>query len=175
MTYNILKILEKGNNRIMADQVVQAIINEPSNMPDLMDCFLSSDMRISQLASWPIGLLGEREPELLGEYLPELIESMNNAPHDAITRSSLKALQHINIPEEIEGPLFEIAYAFLNEPKKAIAIRVFAMTVCVNIAKNHKFLAEELQQCIEGLYPHGSVGFKARARKELKELKKIRN
>lgn len=62
--------------------------------------------------------------------------------------------------------------SFLCQQEGTIAVRVFAMTVLANLAKQLPELKNELIPLIEDQLPYGSAAFISRGRKLLKELKK---
>jgi hypothetical protein len=100
-----------------------------------------------------------------------MLNNLDTPLHDAVIRNTFRTLQNLDVPEEIEGLAFEKAYDFLANPQNAIAIRVFAMSVCGNIARKYPELKEELIPLIEEQLPYGSAGFINRGMKVLKALK----
>ena len=139
---------------------------------EFVDLFFSDDLRISHKAGWIIQLLAEFAPEYLLPYIPLFIEQLNNPSHDAYVRNTMRAFQDLPLQEEYEGTLYDIAFAYLTDPKSAIAIKVFSMSVLRKIAIKYEGLIEELIAAIEVEIPHGSSGFKNRAAKELHVLRK---
>ena len=136
-----------------------------------MDLFFSEEMRISQRASWPVGNIGIKYPELFSPYIPSMVQNLENPVHDAVLRNSLRILGAIDVPEDLKGEVYEKCFNFLAEPKNPIAIRVFSMSVLTNIADQFPELKDELIDLIESYYEHGSAGYKSRARKCLKQLR----
>lgn len=153
--------------------ILDTLKADPSRMDELMDCFFDKDLRLCQRASWPVGMLADRIPNLLIPYLEKMLVNLDTPHHDAIIRNTFRALQNMAIPEEVEGLAFEKAFDFLLNPANAVAIRVFAMTVCGNIALKYPELKQELIPVIEEQFPYGSAGFKSRAKRVLKSLSKV--
>ena len=96
-----------------------------------------------------------------------MTQLLSQERHDAVHRNILRILEDIPIPEDIEGALYDNCFQLLNNPDRAIAIRVFAMTVAFRIAKKYPDLLDELRLSIQLHYPYGSAGFKSRAGKIL--------
>jgi len=159
------------NSKEIALQVLNAIEEQPSRMEELMNCFFDEDLRICQHASWPAGMIADQNPKLIIPYLEKMLNNLDTPLHDAVIRNTFRTLQNLDVPEEIEGLAFEKAYDFLANPQNAIAIRVFAMSVCGNIARKYPELKEELIPLIEEQLPYGSAGFINRGMKVLKALK----
>ena len=141
-------------------------------MKALMALFFHEEWCYNQWASWPLGYIGSNQPELIQPYLQKMVSNLDHAGHNAVVRTTLKIFGDIDIPEELEGQLFDKCFNYLSNPKYAIAIRVFSMTVLYRIVQNHPDLKPELIAEIEEHMPHGSAGFKSRGRKTLKLLKK---
>lgn len=173
MPEQFLEILKKGQSKKNADKIKDAVIANPLRIRELMDCFLSDDLRICQNASWPVGLLGIEHGELFLPYFDKMISAIEKSQHDAVVRNTFRVWQFMDIPEDFEGPIYDLGFSFLQDMKAAIAIKVFAMTVLVNIASKYPDLTDELIPAIEEQFPHGSKGFQSRAKKELKRLHKI--
>ena len=74
------------------------------------------------------------------------------------------------IEEGLEGEFAELCFAYICDPKEAIAVRSFSITVLYNICLKEPVLANELKMTLEDQMPHGSSGFKSRAKKTLKLL-----
>jgi hypothetical protein len=91
--------------------------------------------------------------------------------HDAVKRNTVRLLQFISLPKSLQGVTAQVCFDLLQNRKEAIAVRVFAMTVLSNIAKDQPALKSELKIIIEDNLPYGSAGFVSRGRKILKELK----
>jgi hypothetical protein len=115
-------------------------------------------------------MIADHKPELIIPYVERMLHNLDAPHHDAVIRNTFRTLQNIDIPEELEGLAFEKAFNFLANPQNAIAIRVFAMSVCGNIAQKYPELKHELIPIIEEQLPYGSAGFKNRGIKVLKSL-----
>lgn len=163
------EILTK-NSKELANYVIQSILEDPSKMEDLMECFFDENLRICHYAAMPAGMIADHNPELIIPYLERMLINLETPHHDAVIRNTFRTLQNLDIPEELEGLAFEKAFEFLADPQNAIAIRVFAMTVCGNIAKKYPELKHELVAVIEEQLPYGSAGFINRGNKVLKSL-----
>lgn len=165
--------LEKGQSKKTVLEITNYIGNDPKRFKVLMDLFFDKDLRISQRASWPVSFCVDAHPDLIYPYVKDMIENLNNPLHNAVKRNTVRIMGEIDLSEEVIGQAADICFRFLDDPKEAIAVRVFSMTVCFNITKKEPELANELKLIIEDHYPHGSAGFKSRGKKILKELKKI--
>ncbi len=153
------------------DAVMLGIKNNQFNFEELMECFFSDDWVLCQKSAWPVGVIAEKNPDLLRPFLPRMLENLKQPVHDAVIRNTLRAWQMMDIPETIQGEVYQQCFEYLANPGMAIAIRVFAMSVCSNIAMIHPALSAELIPLIEDHFDHSSAGFRSRAMKELKRLR----
>lgn len=168
------EILESGHNRRNTDLILAAINEDPSRMDELLELFFSKEKMICQRASWPIGNLGEKHPELLIPHFPALFKALENPLHDSVVRNIVRTWKEMDIPEEYEGEVFEKCFDYILSPKNAIAIRAFSVHTCTNIAHKYPELAEELIPVLEEVGPQGSSGFKNCCKNSLILLHKLK-
>lgn len=161
------------NSKENADYIVKTLEKYPERMEELMNCFFDEDLRVCQYASWPAGMIADNNPNLILPYIEKMLLNLDAPHHDAVIRNTFRTLQNIEIPEELEGLAYDKGLEFLANPQNAIAIRVFAMTVCGNIAMKYPELKHELMPIIEEQLPHGSAGFKNRGSKVLAALRSL--
>ena len=173
LSMNILKELEQNHNKASTLQIVEYVGSDKKRFEELIKLFFSKNNRISQRASWPLGYAAIAHPELIYSYLEQMIQNLENPIHNAVKRNTIRIMGELDIPESLLGAAADVCFRFLDDPKEAIATRVFSMEVLLNITKKEPDLANELRIVIEDHYDHGSAGFQARGRKILKELTKI--
>lgn len=171
-TVSLRSLLNSENSKAMATRVRDIVVDDPIRMDELMELFFSIDLRECQRASWPLGMIADRDTAILRPYLQRMTDNLDHAVHDAVIRNTFRTFQSIDFPEEVEGEIYEKSYQFFADSEQAIAIRVFAMTVCGNIAIKYPELQEEIISLIEAHYPHGSAGFKSRAKRIIREFGK---
>jgi len=171
MTDHFEVMLEAENSRPTAVRIRDIVCADAPRIDELMQLFFSEDLRMCQRASWPLTLIAEREAGLVYPYVEQMLDNLAHPHHDAVIRNTFRAFQFIEFPDDVEGSVFDIAFNYLLDIDNAIAIRVFAMTVCGNIARRYPELSTELIPVIEEHLPHGSAGFRARGKQILKQLK----
>jgi len=164
------ELLGIRNSKEVVHQLINEIQDNPSRMDELMECFFDEDLRLCQRAAWPVGFISDYNQDLIVPYLEKMLLNLETPHHDAVVRNTFRTLQNIDIPEDIEGLAFEKAFNFLINPNNAIAIRVFAMTVCGNIALKYPELKHELVPVIQEQMEYGSAGYISRGKRILKSL-----
>lgn len=170
---DIKAALLQEHSKTQSLKIADYIGNSQERYDRLMELFLMEEYRVTQRAAWALQFATEAHPHLLDFHLRPVIENLQKPVHDAVKRNTLRFLQFVDLPEDLLGLAADICFAFLDDPKEAIAIRVFAMTVCYNICLKEPELGNELRLIIEDHLPHGSAGFKSRGKKILKALKKV--
>lgn len=137
----------------------------------LLEIFLGDNYRLSQRAAWVLSTVADQSPQLLELWLPQMVAKIHEpGVHDAVKRNVVRLFQEIEIPEEQLDELADACFSFLADPKEAVAIRVFSMSVLENICRKIPELKPELRLLLEEHLPHGTAGFKSRGRKILKRL-----
>lgn len=166
----IRALLEQGHSTILRDELIEFVGNNPKRMAALMHFFFHDNKRYNQRAAWPLGHIGVSNPQLIEPYLKRLVGVLSNAKHDAVKRNTLRIFQDIEIPEEIQGDLYDDSIKLFCDLKQAAAVRIFAMSVMANIAEPYKELQLEVVGLIEEFMPFATAGYKSRAKKILKKF-----
>ncbi|HRX27944.1 MAG TPA: hypothetical protein P5235_01055 [Saprospiraceae bacterium] len=168
---NIEEALSQEHSKANATAIKNIILRNEKLIHDLMNLFLGSDYRLCQRSAFVVSLIGKEAPELLIPYHQDMVSALASSDNDAILRNTLRIFENISLNEDLEGILFENAYNLFDNPNHAIAIRVFAMTVCTNISKRYPELAQEMMVAIK---LHNSTeakpAYRSRARKCIKIL-----
>jgi len=170
---DIRSLLYDEHSKKQALKICEGIISGEASLSVLLNLLYTGDMRMRQRASWPLEFVAQREEALLYPYMVEIIGYLQTSQEDSLLRNLYRSLQHMRFSEDHIGDVYDVAFAHLADPQSAIAIQVFAMTTCTNIAHVYSELAHEIIPTIQNLYDTGSAGYKARARKELKRLHKL--
>lgn len=161
----------KEHSRAQAQKIADYVGHDPDKFKRLFDLFLSDEYRVAQRAAFAVGICGQRYPDLIEPYLKLMILNLKNKKiHDAVRRNSVRHLQSIDIPFELQGIAYEQCFQIMTSNSEPIAIKVFAMTVLANICQKEPGLAGELRLIIEDQLPYASAGFLSRAKKILKTL-----
>ena len=157
-----------------AIRIADWVGEDPKRMEKLMKVFFNGNFRENQRAAYPLIFLTDRNPSLFEPYFKELIDYMTDDVHDAVIRNTLRLFQFVDLPEEIEGLLYEKCYHYFRSPNYPVAIRVFAMTIMTNICKKYPELKVELLPLIEEVMKiSDSGGIKSRGRKMIQILNKL--
>ncbi|PZF72081.1 hypothetical protein [Taibaiella soli] len=138
----------------------------------LIELFLEDEYRVVQRVAWVISLVAEKYPKLIEPYLSLFAERMQEPELPvAVRRNVVRMLQHVPIPESLEGPVMFACFEFLADPKETVAVRCFSMTVLGNLACKYPEIRQELVSIIEDQLEQGATaGFRARARMVLGSL-----
>jgi hypothetical protein len=170
---DIRKSLMSDPGKENARRISDYIGDDPVRMKELMLMFLKGSFRENQRAAYPVIYITDRAPEMLKPYLSEMIAFMTDDVHDAVIRNTMRLFQNIDLPEEVEGLVYDKAFRYLSSPKYAIAIRAFSMTVLANICVKYPELKIEVIPLIQDvLEVTESSGIKARGKNILKMLAK---
>jgi hypothetical protein len=137
----------------------------------LMHEFLGTDSRKMQRVSSTMSDYVKKVPTILVAWDDILVEKLLSPQTKAgWTRNILRFYQFAEIPERIEGELYQLCFEYITNPVNAIAIRAFSMTICTRIAQRYPELKAELYDAISMSLPNGSAGLKNRGEKMLKKL-----
>lgn len=171
---NIRSQLLYEHSKINAELIEKHIGSDQQKFDQLFELFIKNEEVVSQRAAYSMDHCLNHNPNFIFPHLHQLIENIGlPCQHDAIYRSSFRILQFIDVPEHLQGTLFDLSLKFITNEKQAIAIRAFAMTTAYNIAKPYPELLIELVGFIEDFKNHGSPGLRNRACKLLARAKNL--
>lgn len=167
---HIQALLEAGHTSELRREIVAYVGTSKRRMAALMHFFFHEKWRYGQRASWSIGRIGVNHPQLIQPYLAKMVATLDKETHDAVKRNTVRIFEDIEIPEALEGELFDKCLAFVLDTKAAIAIRCFSLTICGKVAEKYPELQSEVVAVAQEYMPHGSAGFKYRCRKLIKKF-----
>ena len=140
-----------------------------------MQLYLKGEWRDAQLAAGVVTLVADAHPEMMGPWLGAMVSRMQEQGiHNAVVRTAMHVLQVVRVPRRLAGRVAKICFNALEDVSQPIAVRVFAMTVLVNLCREEPGLARESELAIRTVAPYGTAAFTARARRELRRLEQIR-
>ncbi len=169
---NLLKEILKEHSKAQTFKITTWVGNDPLRFNELINLFLEGSYRVTQRAGWPISNLVIRHPEFIKPHLRKVLGILSKPGiHDAVKRNITRLLQFITIPKKFQGAVVDICLEYLANPKEAIAVRVFSMTVLTNLAMENPALKNEIVPLIEDQLPFAIAGFRSRAKRTLKQLK----
>lgn len=169
---NLVEEILKEHSKKQKDKLVNYVDNDPKRFAELVHVFLQGPYRVTQRAAWPLSYCIEQYPDLLKPHFRKILSQLGKKNiHDSVKRNTLRMLQFVRVPKVYQGITADLCFGFLTDLKEPVAIRVFAMTVLANIAKEVPDLKNELIPLIEDQIPYASAGFLSRGGKVLKQLK----
>jgi len=157
-------------NKTDLNNFMDKVRNKDYQFEDLIELFLSDNLRICQSASWPMGLLAAEHPDKIIPHLDRILSHLDKAPHDAYKRNTFRFLQFMEVPEAHQGIVYEKCFEAITNTGAPTAIKAFAMTTLCNIALKKPELKDELIEVIYEQIPYSTSGFAARAKREIKRL-----
>jgi hypothetical protein len=164
----ILAEHSKAHTRTLA----QWIGNEPERVSDLIHILLTDEYRVVQRAAWIVSEVATLYPKAIEKYVPALVAKLkDNTAHIAVKRNVYRILQFLPIPEAVHADLMNICFDSLTDPKEALAVRAFAMSILGNLAVIYPEIGQEIKIIIEDALQHEAApSFISRAKKVLKQL-----
>jgi hypothetical protein len=170
---DLKKQILKEHSKVNCKRITKYVGTSKKRFADLMAVYLEGPYRVTQRAAWPISYCVEEHPELIKPHLKKMLNFMKKpCIHVAVKRNTMRLLQFIEIPKNLQAQVIDQCFELLTNKKETIAVQVFAMTVLANISKDIPELKNELRFLIEDRLPYASAGFIARAKMVLKGLDK---
>jgi len=171
---NISTLINSIKNKREVSLIAESAIKDKSLINNLW-AFLIMEEKNSWRAAWVLDSINESSPETLKALIPKIIEFSFKLKSYSTRRHLLKIISTQNIKDNISGDFINNCFDTIINNKTPVAVRVHAMQIMANFAKNETGLANELYQVIESITSHNSPAFRARARKILKTMSRKHN
>ncbi|MRT92862.1 hypothetical protein [Ancylomarina sp. 16SWW S1-10-2] len=149
--------------------IAKEIAREPKHMPKLWE-FATGEHERAWRATWLMDKVYDEEPELIRPYISKMIELIPSLKCESKQRQLLKLISCDSLPKNVSGKFINCCFDYLISSSTAVAVKVHAMQILFNFAKQEPDLKNELALVIEECMIDGTTGFNARARKLLKKL-----
>ncbi len=169
---NYKEQLLKEHSRRNTDKIAKAIGNNADDFKQIVDIIYNGEAPLPQRAAWILAVVNAKHPELLTPYIPLFINTVKQFNIDAIKRNIMVVMATKVIPKKLQAKLINICFEFMQSPTETVVVKVHAMQVIANLAKEHPELTGELMLMIEDQLPRNTAAFRARARMIIKELNK---
>lgn len=139
VTFSLSDELARGNTRENRDRLTRWVGRDERRLAELMQMYLHGAWREAQLAAGVVTLVADEHPEMMDPWLPAIVKRMRDAHvHNAVVRTGMHVLQVVEVPRRLAGRVAQICFEALEDVSRPIAVRVFAMTVLVNLCVGKK-------------------------------------
>jgi hypothetical protein len=147
--------------------------NNPSRLATLIHLFLHDEYRVVQRAAWIMSMVAQKHAALLKPHLKDMVNRMGDEGIPvAVKRNVVRVLQFMSIPEDLQGPVMDYCFRFLEDTQETVAVRVFSMTILANLAQQYPEIKNEIVLLIEDQLREGAQpAFISRGKKTLKLLR----
>ncbi len=162
---DLAKVIRERHSREYAEKVAEYIGDDKKRFKELMKLFFVNDYRMNQRASWAVLITIQKKPNLIQPYLSKMLKKLDEDVHDAVIRNTIRIFEDIDIPESLEGFLYDKCMHYLNGMDYPVAIKAFSLTVAARIALKYPDLQPEILEIIDYQVPHATAAFKSRAKR----------
>jgi len=173
--------LVKNAKRSYRDEAMQAILDMPELLPDLIDKTFDIDDPRHIKAAWVLELVCLHDCTLLNTHINTFIRGMPRLKHESALRPVSKICSiwcryyfvHISDLSKLKNPeidqIISCNFDWLIEEHK-VATQVFAMDTLKLWGTQQEWIREELKSILQKNADAGTSGYRAHARKLLKNL-----
>ncbi len=171
---NLREMILEEHSRAQKQKIVGWINNDPERIALLFAIFFHDEHIVAQRAAWVVSELAASGPQLLRDYVPQLVRYLGDTQqHNAVRRNILKALQYMELPEITHAALLNTCFQYVADPKEYAAVRAFSLTILARMSRCYPDIKQELLLILEDmLLLEHKPSFRSRAKAVLRELKK---
>jgi 8-oxo-dGTP diphosphatase len=156
-----------------AEWVATSAIDNPAIFHKLYNYSFSPDKHLAFRASWTLTKVCDKFPELIQQYLPEVIETLDKLGNESALRSFLRILSQSDMnlfDSRHHGLLADFCFDILKSAASAIAVKAYSMEILYNLTVIYIELANELSTSIRLLMEDGSAGITSRGNTILRKI-----
>ncbi|HRO47087.1 hypothetical protein [Agriterribacter sp.] len=169
---NIRDAILEEHSKSQCVKIVAYIGNSQERFDELAALFLYDTYRVAQRAAWPLSYCVAAHPGLIKKHLKKIIHNLKKPGiHNAVKRNTVRLLQEIDIPKPLHGEVMATCFAYVADPKEAVAVKAFSLGVLGRLARQYPAIIPEIKLLIEEQLPHQTAAFASRAKSILKEMK----
>jgi len=151
-------------------EIFAALDENPALFDQLVEITVSGKHSKSWRAPWVISNLMSDNDARLRPFIKNLINALDGKK-DGYQRELLKIIQRMDIPDELEGILFDKCTGIWEVTKKSPSARIAAFKILIDTANKHPELKKDIQFLTEQHYTQTlSPGIKRSLKKMMKEL-----
>ena len=152
-------------------RIAEFAASSEENFTELMDCFLSSNVKLAQRAAWSVSWAAIKNPVIVRPHVGVLVNQLTKTDiHNAVIRNSIRILQDLEIPAAFHGELLSACFDFIQMRNTPIAIKAFSLNVLFNLSKIYPEIRNELRMIILQNIDYETAAFKSRAKKILAKI-----
>lgn len=152
-------------------RIAEYAIFSTERFKDLMDCFLSKNIRLAQRAAWSVSWAAQKNPKIVQPHIGSLVNQLTRTDiHDAVIRNSLRVLEDLEIEEDCHGEVMSACFDFIQKLNTPIAIKAFSLNILYKLSKSYPEIKNELRTIIVQNMDYETPAFKSRARKILAKI-----
>jgi hypothetical protein len=165
-------LLKVDSSRVIADQVVDAIGDNPVYFKTVLDLCFSEGYPVAMRSGRAVALCTEKHPHLIIPYIDQLVKQIAVSEIDGVKRGILQAFSESVDMKQFSklGELVDLCFSWLMNLKESIAVRYYAMLIIYKVCLIEPDLKNELIPILEGITYETSAGLTGTARKLLKKL-----
>lgn len=139
----------------------------------LLDLTLFEKDPLAWRAAWILDGSDEQQPGLASGFISTIIQRLPNLESKGALRSLLRLLCRYEIPEDEQGLLVDLCFAYMVSELYPVAVKVHAMQIIYLHALIYPELKDELVSVIEDQVGNNSVGFKSRGMRIIRQLENV--
>lgn len=168
MTDSISKILASRFNK---DEIVIKLNANPRLFTDTFELALLDIKSISWRAAWVIGHCTSKKDSRITPYHSEILNVLPQKG-DGHQRELFKLLEKTDVPDELEGTLFNQCATVWEDVSKSPSVRLVVFRIMIKLSKKYPELGNEIKHFAQNHYIDClSLGIKRSLQRELKKAK----
>lgn len=165
---DIREVILAEHSKEQCDKIVKYVGKNQRRFDILVDIFLHDEYRAVQRAAWPLSICVSLHPHLADKHLSDIAHNLEKPGlHNAVKRNTVRLFQYVSIPETLHGLVMNRCFEYVADPKEAVAVKAFSLTILQHLAKQYPEIIPEIKLLIAEQLPTQTAAFRSRAKQAL--------
>lgn len=162
------------SSRALSLLTASMVYDEPSLFGIFIELALLDEKYYAERASRVVCICSHKFPELFKPHCSRVISGLKNLRSEGAMRNFLKTLAEVPVKftKNDKSILLNQCFDYLVSNDFPIAVQVFSMQILYNLSVEIPEIGEELCRILEEKITDASAGYRSRARRIIRQMKK---
>ncbi len=162
------------SSRALSLLTASMVYEDPSLFGVFIELALQDEKHYAERATRVICICSHSFPELFKPHCSRVIAALKNLTSEGAMRNFLKTLAEVpvRLTKKDKSILLNQCFDYLVSNDYPIAVQVFSMQILYNLSGEIPEIGEELYRILEERMPDASAGYRSRARRIIRQMRK---
>lgn len=170
---DLINYLAHRHSKKQIQQLAKQLVGDEKSLDQLVQIILEAEDPIPIYGSWLLQHISLIDTSVITSRVDKLLEILDRRSEEGVRRCVVRSMQDAEIPQQNQEALINFCFQYLENPKEAIAVKVFSITILHRLCQSETELLQLLADIIELQLPTAGPAFKSRGGKIVANIRKV--